>query len=116
MNSLRDPDFTDRQAAARAAKQAILAKFKPKPTVQAAEPIDREAERAARVEAIRARRAAEKAAKEEAKLRARAAEVQAKLEAESSEDAARRAERKARKADAKAAARAKREAKRMGRG
>ena len=47
------PDFADRQAAANAAKQAILAKFKPKPTVQAAEPINREAERAAKAQALR---------------------------------------------------------------
>jgi len=105
------PDFADRQQSANAAKQAILAKFKPKPTIQAVEPINREAERLAKAEALRAQRAAEKAAKEQAKMQVIASAVQAKIEAETNEDAAKRAERKERKAEAKAQARAKREAK-----
>ena len=46
MRSKIDPDFNDRQAAAREAKLAVLAKFKPKPTIQAAAPIDREGDKA----------------------------------------------------------------------
>ena len=109
------PDFMDRQAAARAAKQAILEKFKPKPMIRAVEPIDREAERRAKAEALRAARAAEKAAKEEARMREAAALVQAKLDAEADDDASKRAERKARKAAMKEAARLKREAKQASR-
>ena len=109
------PDFMDRQQAARAAKQAILEKFKPKPMIRAVEPINREAERAAKAEAIRAARAAEKAAKEQAKMMEVAAQVQAKIEAEADDDAAKRAERKARKAAMKEAARLKRESKQAAR-
>ena len=82
MQQLKNTSFADRQAAAAAAKQAILAKFKPKPTVQAPEPIDREKERADKAAALRAQRAAEKAAREHAKMQALANQVQAKLDAE----------------------------------
>jgi hypothetical protein len=117
-------NFTDRLEAQAAAKQALLAKFKPKPMIRAVEPVDREAERRAEVERIRAERAAAKIAKEQARLAAiaadehakmvaKAAEVQAKLENEASEDEVKRAERKERKAAMKNAAREKRELKSM---
>jgi hypothetical protein len=117
-------NFTDRLEAQAAAKQALLAKLKPKPTIRAVEPVDRDAERRADVERIRAERAAAKKAKEDAKIAAaaaeeqarmmaKAAEVQAKIEAEATEDDMKRSERKERKAAMKTAAREKRELKSM---
>lgn len=116
----KNTSHSDRQAASLAAKKALLEKFKPKPMIKAEAPIDHEAERRARVEAIRAEREREKAerqaareaaaaAAEEARLAALAAAEQAHLDAELSIDAQRRAERKARKKEIKEAAKAKKE-------
>ncbi len=116
----KNSTFSDRQAASLAAKQALLAKFKPKPMVVAETPIDHEAERRARMEAIRTQREAEKlerqrareeaaAAAEQARLEAIAAAERARIEAEQSTDAQKRAERKARKKEVKEAAKAKKE-------
>jgi len=89
----------DRQKAAAEAKQAMLAKFKPKPMVTDPE-FERRAEiRAAELEAVRAERAA---AKEAAR--------QAALEAEQLVLDAKRSERKERKALTKAEQKAKRDA------
>ena len=49
-------NFSDRQADAAEAKKALLAKFKPKPTVQAEAPVDRAAEKAAELERVRTER------------------------------------------------------------
>lgn len=117
---LKNSTFSDRAAASAAAKQALLAKFKPKPAVTAPEPIDHEAERKARVEALRQQRQEEKlarqkareeaaAAAEAARLEAIAAAERAKLEAEHLTDAQKRAERKERKKAIKEAAKAKKE-------
>lgn len=117
----KNSTFSDRQAASLAAKKALLEKFKPKPMVQAETPIDHEAERRARVEAIRAQREAERLqrqrAREEAEARAEAERIAAaaaaeaaRIAAEQSIDALKRAERKARKKEIKEAARAKKEA------
>lgn len=116
----KNSSFSDRQAASVAAKQALLAKFKPKPMVQAEAPIDHEAERRARVEAIRAQREEERLARqkarEEAEAKAEAERIaaeeaaeQARIEAEQLSDAQKRAERKARKKEIKEAAKAKKE-------
>ena len=116
----KNSTFSDRQAASLAAKQALLAKFKPKPMVVAETPIDHEAERRARIEEVRAQREAEKmerqrareeaaAAAEQARLEALAAAEQARIEAEQSTDAQKRAERKARKKEVKEAAKLKKE-------
>ncbi|HEV7693638.1 MAG TPA: DUF6481 family protein [Hyphomonadaceae bacterium] len=116
----KNSTFNDRQAASLAAKKALLEKFKPKPTVQAEVLIDHEAERLARLEAVRAQRQEEKEAKqrareeaaaaaEAARLEALAAAERAKLEAEHQSDAQKRAERKARKKEVKEAAKAKKE-------
>lgn len=91
--------FTDRLEAQKEAKQALLAKFKPKPMVQAEAPIDRAAEREAELEAVRAARAAQ-----------REAERQAALERQANDLAAKRAAIKERKARAAAEQRARREA------
>ena len=116
----KNSTFSDRQAASVAAKKALLEKFKPKPMVQAEAPINHEAERLARLEAVRAERQAEKEAKqrareeaerlaEEARIEAEAAAERARLEAEHQSDAQKRAERKDRKKAIKEAARLKKE-------
>ncbi|MBI1361858.1 MAG: hypothetical protein GC155_16400 [Alphaproteobacteria bacterium] len=117
----KNATFNDRQAASAAAKQALLSKFKPKPAVTAPEPIDHEAERRERIEAVRRQRQEEKlarqqareeaaAAEEAARIEAAAAAERARLEAEHLTDAQKRAERKDRKKAIKEAARAKKEA------
>lgn len=116
----KQSSFSDRAAASAAAKQALLAKFKPKPAVTAPEPINHEAERLAKLEAVRAQRAVEKEAKqkareeaaaaaEQARMDAIAAAEQAKLDAQHLSDAQKRAERKARKKEVKEAAKLKKE-------
>ena len=116
----KNSTFSDRQAASLAAKKALLEKFKPKPMVVAEAPIDHEAERLARAEAIRAERQAEREAKQRAREEAAAAAELARIaeaeaaerarqEAEHLSDAQKRAERKERKKQVKEAARAKKE-------
>jgi regulator of protease activity HflC (stomatin/prohibitin superfamily) len=116
----KNSTFSDRQAASVAAKKALLEKFKPKPMIQAEAPINHEAERLAKLEAIRAQRQAEKearqrareeaeAAAEQARIEAEAAAERARLEAEHLSDAQKRAERKERKKAVKEAARMKKE-------
>lgn len=122
---MKDLTFSDRAAASAAAKKALLAQFKPKAAVQAAEPINHEAERQARIEAIRKQRLDEKDAKmrareeaaaaaEQARIEAEAAAAQAKLDAQLSTDAMKRAERKDRKKAIKEAARLKKESRAEG--
>jgi hypothetical protein len=118
----KNSTFNDRQAASLAAKKALLEKFKPKPMVQAEAPIDHEADRLARLEAVRAQRQQEKeerqrareeaaAAAEQARIDALAAAERARQEAEHQSDAQKRAERKERKKAVKEAAKAKKETK-----
>jgi hypothetical protein len=117
---LKNSTFSERAAASAAAKQALLAKFKPKPAVTAPEPIDHEAERRAKIEAVRQQRFEEKlakqkareeaaAAEEAARIEAAAAAERARLEAEHRTDAQKRAERKDRKKAIKEAAKLKKE-------
>jgi len=116
----KNSTFSDRQAASVAAKKALLEKFKPKPMIQAEAPINHEAERLAKLEALRAERQAEKearqrareeaeAAAEQARIEAEAAAERARLEAEHLSDALKRAERKDRKKAVKEAAKLKKE-------
>jgi regulator of protease activity HflC (stomatin/prohibitin superfamily) len=116
----KNSTFSDRQAASVAAKKALLEKFKPKPMIKAEAPINHEAERLAKLEAIRAQRQAEKearqrareeaeAAAEQARIEAEAAAERARLEAEHLSDAQKRAERKERKKAVKEAAKLKKE-------
>jgi Tfp pilus assembly protein FimT len=116
----KNTTFSERQAASVAAKKALLEKFKPKPMVVAETPINHEAERLARLEAVRAQRQEEKEAKqrareeaaaaaERARIEAVEAAERAKLEAEHLSDAQKRAERKDRKKAVKEAAKAKKE-------
>jgi hypothetical protein len=109
MQDLKKNSFQDRAAASAAAKQALLAKFKPKPMVTAPPSEDRNLVREAELGAVRAARAEARAAKEAARLAAEAAVVQAVQKQADDSDEARRAERKARKAAIKDAARNKRQ-------
>jgi hypothetical protein len=111
---MREPKiggFSERLESQAEARKALLAKFKPKPTVQA-EVFETRAERKAReLEEVRAKRQAEK---EEARLRAEKAAADARFALENDEQAQlelKRQDRKDRKSQAKAEARAKREAK-----
>ena len=116
----KNSTFAERQALSLAAKKALLEKFKPKPMVQADTVINHDAERQARIEAIRAQREIEKAerqrAREEAEAKAEAERIAAAEAAAAaieaaqlSSDALKRAERKARKKEVKEAAKAKKE-------
>ena len=58
MKDLKQTSFADRQTAAAEARKAMLAKFKPKPTVTAPEGV---VDRAAQREAIKERKQREKA-------------------------------------------------------
>jgi hypothetical protein len=104
---MKDPlktGFADRLTAQAEAKKALLAKLKPKPTVQAEVFESREAIKARELEAVRAARAA---AKEEARRiaeAARLAELEAKRDERKERKALTKAEQKARR-DAKYAAR-----------
>ncbi len=103
------PGFSDRLAAQAEARKALLAKFKPKPTVVAEVLETREQRKARELEEVRAKRAAEK---EAARLAKEKAEEEARLAIENDEELMlqlKRDDRKARKAAEKAAARAKRE-------
>jgi hypothetical protein len=90
-------NFSDRIANAEAAKKARLAAFKPKPTVQAEEVIDRAAEREAELERVRAERAAAKEAQRAAQAERKAAEAAAKRSAIKERKAAAAAEQRARR-------------------
>lgn len=109
------PGFSDRLAAQAEARKALLAKFKPKPTVQAVEAegaFETTAQKKARqLEEVRAQRAAEK---EAARLAKEKAEEDRRIAIENDEELMlqlKREERKARKAAEKEAARNKRELK-----
>jgi hypothetical protein len=88
--------FGDRLEAAAEAKKAMLAKFKPLPTVTDPDFDKREAEREAEREAIRAARAAEKQAKKDAVAQAEQtrldAEAKVREEADSQRKSSQRAE------------------------
>jgi hypothetical protein len=88
MKQAANPGFNDRLTAAAEAKKAMLARFKPKPTVVAENLVDRETRRQQELEVVRLQRAeekerqrAERAASEEAQRAAALAAEQAALEA-----------------------------------
>lgn len=100
---MKDPlktGFADRLTAQADAKKAMLAKFKPKPTVQAEVFESRDELRQKELEAVRAARAEAKEQARQAAEAKRAADLEMK-----------RGERKQRKATTKAEQRAAREAK-----
>ena len=101
-------NFSDRQADAAEAKKALLAKFKPKPSVQADAPVDRAAEKAVELERVRTERAVEKERARVAREAAAAAARASQAELEAAALAAKRENRKERKQMEKATSQAKR--------
>ena len=92
MKQLANPGFNDRLTAAADAKKAMLARFKPKPTVVAETIVDRETLREQEREAVRRarvedkeRQRVERAAAEEAARMALLQDEQAQLEAKRNE-------------------------------
>jgi hypothetical protein len=110
MSEIHDTSFTGRLSAAAEAKKALLAKFRPKPTITDPQFADREAVRAAEVERVRQERAAAKAAALQAKAEAEAAEREAAAAAAAADLEALRGKRKERKALTKAEQKARRDA------
>lgn len=110
MTELQKTGFAERLKAAAEAKQALLAKFKPKAAVT--DPLfeQRGAMRAAELQEVRSQRADAKAAARQAVLDAQDAARQQAVDAEAAVLHAKRGERKERKALTKAEAKAKRDA------
>jgi len=108
-NTLKD-GFADRQKTANAARQALLAKFKPAEARPSQEPLNREQERAATLIRIREERAQARIAKAEAAAAALAADVEAQAALEAAELEAKRGQRRERKALSAADQKAKRDA------
>lgn len=108
--TLKGTSLSDRLKAQAEAKKAILAKFKPKPTVT--DPLfdQRETLRLAELERVRDERAQAKAAIKQAAAEAEEAKRQAELNEEAAVLDAKRSERKERKALTKVEAKAKRDA------
>ena len=97
--------FEDRLDTANEAKKAMLARFKPKPTVTADTTVDRGAEREAELARVRAERIAQKEAAKKAKAEAEAAARRAAQEAQQQMLEMKRGAIKERKAMAKNEAR-----------
>lgn len=110
MSDLRGTGFADRLKAAAEARQALLDKLKPKPTVTAPETVNRADARKAELEQVRKDRADAKAARKQAALDGAAATQQALDDAAAADLESKRGARKERKALTKAEAKAKRDA------
>jgi hypothetical protein len=104
MKEVKQSAFADRLQLQADAKKAMLAKFKPKPTVVADNFVDRETRKAEEREAIRVARAEAKQAAAQAKLEAEQATLDEKRRAIKERKALTAAEQKARR-DARYAAR-----------
>ncbi len=110
MKDTKIPDFAERLKSAAEAKQALLAKFRPKPAVTDPDLAPRADRRAQELLRVRQARAEAKAAKQQAALDAQeAARLMQDAQAAGALDA-KRGERKERKALSKAEAKAKRDA------
>jgi hypothetical protein len=109
-NALGDT-FADRQKTAAEAKAALLARFKPKPTVTDPTLKPRHEKRAEELARVREARVTEKAAKKQAQSDAAADKAAALAADEAAALEAKRGERKERKALTKAEAQAARDAK-----
>lgn len=110
MSEIDGAGFSDRLKRAADAKQALMAKFRPKPTVNDPQAPSRAALKAAELEQVRRDRAATKLAKQQAAVEAvEAARLAAEADSAAALDA-KRGERKERKALTKAEAKAKRDA------
>ena len=98
MRDLKQTGFSDRISAQQDAKKALLAKFKPKPTVVDPEFEALAAKRAAEKEAIRQQHELEKAELRREKAEKEAARLEAERESVEAVEAEKRAARKERKA------------------
>jgi Family of unknown function (DUF6481) len=103
--------YGERLKTAAAAKAALLAQLKPKPTRTAEAPVDRAALRAAELETVREQRAEAKAVRKEAATEAAHAAALTQAAADAAALEAKRGERKQRKALTTADAKARRDAK-----
>ena len=110
MNEAQRTGFSERLKTASDARKALLANFRPKPTVLADQAPDRATLRAAEIQKVRRAREDAKAAKAEAKAAAAEAAQQAADALAAAELDAKRGERKERKALTKAEQKAKRDA------
>jgi hypothetical protein len=110
MNEIQRTGFAERLKTAADAKKALLANFRPKPTVTDPQIAQRAAKRTAELERIRQERADAKAAKKQAAADAVEAARQAEEAIAAAALDAKRGERKERKALTKAEAKAKRDA------
>ena len=110
MKQVHGTQFTDRLSSQAEAKKALLAKFKPKPTVAAPSLEEVKAAREAEKERVRADRAAAKEAARLAVIEAEKARQEALLNDEAYQLELQRQARKDRKGNQKAEAKAKREA------
>lgn len=110
MNELQKTGFAERQKSASEAKKALLAKFRPKPTVTDPLASERDALRADALKVLRQGHADAKAAAKQAVLDAKEAARQAAADTEAAELEAKRGVRKERKALTKAEAKTKRDA------
>lgn len=111
MNDKLKTGFADRLQTAAAARQALLAQMRPKPTQIDPGHAERDALRAAELESVRQERAEAKAAKREAAAEAQAEVARQEFEAQEAALQAVRGARKERKALSAAEAKAKRDAK-----
>jgi hypothetical protein len=110
MNEIQNTGFAERLKTASDARMALLAKFRPKPTVTDPSFSDRASRRAAELDLVRKHRAEAKAAAKQAMAEAEDAARQAEADLVAAALDAKRGERKERKALTKAEAKAKRDA------
>lgn len=111
MKDLKQTSFSDRQTAAAEARKAMLAKFKPKPTVTAPDgAVDRATQREAELEQVRLHRLLEREIAREARAKADEAKRVAEEEAARLVQASKRETIKDRKARERAEALARRQA------
>jgi hypothetical protein len=110
MNSMHDAGFADRLKAAAEAKKALLAGFRPKPTVTDPKFAERDAQRAAELDQVRRARTQARLDKKQAAADAEEAIRAAAAAVEAAALEAKRGQRKERQALSKAEAKAKRDA------
>ena len=97
MKHAQQTSYSERLTAAAEAKKALLAKFQPKPTVVAETLVDRAAERAQELEAVRHTRLEQRETARLARIAAEEAAQKAAFDAEQAALEAKRSERKERK-------------------
>lgn len=97
MKHAQQTSYSERLSTAAEAKKALLAKFQPKPTIVATDLVDRAAERAKELEAVRLARLEQREASRLARVAAEEAARRNAFEIEQAALEAKRNERKGRK-------------------